>query len=56
MQQGPTGYFNDIATHYNTRLAIVPDFWVAAITHFQPRALMPANDFEREPVRIAATI
>jgi LemA protein len=47
------GYFNDIATHYNTRLEIVPDRFVAALTRMQPRALMAANDFARAPVRIA---
>ena len=46
------GYFNDIATHYNTRLEVVPDRFVAALAHLTPRALMAANDFERAPVRL----
>jgi hypothetical protein len=44
------GYFNDAATFYNTRLAIIPDRYVAALAGFRPRALMGAADFERAPV------
>ena len=46
------GYFNDIATHYNTRLEVVPDRFVAALARLQQRTLMAANDFERAPVQI----
>jgi len=46
------GYFNEIATHYNTRLEKVPDRFVAAIASMQPQALMAANDFERAPVKV----
>jgi len=45
-------YFNDIATHFNTRLESVPDRWVAALGRMQPQSLMSANDFERAPVKI----
>ena len=46
------GYFNDIATHYNTRLEIVPERFVAAIGAMKPQPLMAANDFERAPVKV----
>jgi hypothetical protein len=46
------GYFNDIATHYNTRLEVVPERYVALLGAMQPQALMAANDFERAPVKI----
>lgn len=47
------GYFNEIATHYNTLIEIVPDRFVAALGRFQPRALMAANEFERAPVPVS---
>jgi hypothetical protein len=47
------GYYNEIATHYNTRLEVVPDRFVAAATRLQPRPLMAANDFERAPVPVS---
>ena len=46
------GYFNDIATFYNTRLQRVPDRYVAALGAMQIQALMQANDFERAPVKV----
>jgi len=46
------GYFNEIATFYNTRLEVVPDRFVAALGGLQPQALMAANDFERAPVEV----
>ena len=46
------GYFNEIATHYNTRLEQVPDRFVAAIAAMKPQPLMAANDFERAPVKV----
>ena len=46
------GYFNEIATHYNTRLERVPDRFVAAIAAMKPQSLMAANDFERAPVKL----
>ncbi len=46
------GYFNDIATFYNTRLTIVPDRFIAMLGAMQPQALMTASGFERAPVTI----
>jgi hypothetical protein len=46
-------YFNDIATFYNTRLAVLPDRWIAAIGGMQPEALLAAADFERASVTVA---
>ena len=46
-------YFNDIATFYNTRLAIIPDRLVAACGRMPPQALLAATDFERAPVSVA---
>jgi hypothetical protein len=46
------GYFNDIATFYNTRLEIVPDKFVASLGAMNKQALMEANDFERAPVKV----
>jgi hypothetical protein len=43
-------YFNNIATAYNTRLAVIPDRFVGVISGLKPRALMSAADFERAPV------
>ncbi len=48
-------YFNEIATHYNTRLEIVPEKFVAALGAMKPQALMAANDFERAPVTVDMT-
>ena len=49
------GYFNEIATFYNTRLEVVPDRFVAALGGLRPQALMAANDFERAPVEVNLT-
>lgn len=46
------GYFNEIATFYNTRLEIVPDRFVAALGGLKRQALMAANDFERAPENV----
>jgi hypothetical protein len=48
-------YFNDIATFYNTRLAIIPDRWIAALGRMRPQALLAAADFERATVSVALT-
>ena len=48
-------YFNEIATHFNTRLEIVPERYVAAIGAMKPQALMAANDFERAAVTVDLT-
>jgi hypothetical protein len=46
------GYYNDIATFYNTRLKIVPDRFIAKLARLTPRTLMSANQFEREAVQV----
>ena len=46
------GYFNEIATFYNTRIEVVPDRFIAAPGGFEPQPLMAANDFERAPVEV----
>lgn len=45
-------YFNDVATFYNTRLGIIPDRFIAALSKLQPQALLGAADFERAPVQV----
>jgi hypothetical protein len=47
------GYFNDIATFYNTRLQIIPDRFVGAVGAMKPQPLMAANEFERAPVEVS---
>ncbi len=46
------GYFNDIATFYNTRLTVIPDRLIAALGAMRPASLMTADDFERKPIRV----
>ena len=46
------GYFNDIATHYNTRLETLPERFVARLGRMSPQALMAANDFQRAAVQV----
>jgi hypothetical protein len=48
-------YFNDIATHYNTRLETVPEKFVAVLGAMKPQPLMAANDFERAAVTVDLT-
>jgi hypothetical protein len=48
-------YFNEIATHYNTRLEIVPERYVARLGAMKPQPLMEANDFERAAVTVNLT-
>ncbi|MBC8009668.1 MAG: LemA family protein, partial [Burkholderiales bacterium] len=43
-------YYNDIATHYATRLEIIPDRWVAALRKLTPEPLLAATRFERAAV------
>jgi hypothetical protein len=45
-------YFNDIAMFYNTRLAIIPDRFVADLARLRSATLMSAADFERAPVQV----
>ena len=47
------GYFNDIATHFNTRLEIIPDRFVAGLMQMKPRALLSAEGFERQNVGVS---
>ncbi len=49
------GYFNEIATHYNTRLEIVPERFVALLGAMKPQPLMAANEFERAAVKVDLT-
>jgi hypothetical protein len=46
------GYFNEIATHYNIRLEIIPDRFISRLAGLTPQPLMAANDFERAPVAV----
>ncbi|MEW6252036.1 MAG: LemA family protein [Planctomycetota bacterium] len=46
------GYFNEVATFYNTRLEIVPDRYVGALARLAPQKLIEATDFERAPVTV----
>lgn len=50
------GYFNDIATFYNTRLERLPDRYVAALSAMKAEPLMQANDFERAPVEVKMAV
>ncbi len=45
-------YYNDIATHFATRVAQIPDHWLAAAGGIRAEALLVAADFERAPVRV----
>ena len=44
-------YYNDIATHFATRLERVPDRFVARLGAMRPLPLLAADDFERAEVR-----
>ena len=46
------GYFNEIATNFNTRLEIVPESFVARSAGMKSQALMAANDFKRTAVNV----
>jgi hypothetical protein len=46
------GYFNEIATFYNTRLEVVPDKFLAALAGMQPQPLLLAESFEQKPVEV----
>lgn len=48
-------YFNEIATHYNTRLEVIPEKYVAGLGAMKSQALMEANDFERAAVTVDLT-
>jgi hypothetical protein len=46
------GYFNEIATGYNTCLEVVPDRFVASLGALRPQPLLAAADFERAAVTV----
>jgi hypothetical protein len=46
------GYFNEITTHFNTRLQTVPDRFVAQLAGMKPKPLMAAAEFERAGVKV----
>lgn len=48
-------YFNEIATHYNTRLKVIPEKYIGRLGGMQPQALMAANDFARAAVTVDLT-
>jgi hypothetical protein len=45
-------YFNNIAAHYNRRLAIVPDSFVAWLGRFREQPFFAAAGFERQAVAV----
>ena len=45
-------YYNDIATHYATRLEIIPDRWIASLRKLTPEPLLTATHFERANVEV----
>lgn len=45
-------YYNDIATHYATRLERIPDAWVARLGAMKPEPLLSAANFERAAVQV----
>ena len=45
-------YYNEIATHHNTRREIVPDRWLAPLAGLKPRPLLGAESFERAAVAV----
>lgn len=46
------GYFNEIASFYNTRLQVVPDRFLAAMAGMQPQELLLAESFERQALTV----
>jgi len=45
-------YFNNIATHFNTRIEQVPDRFVSMLTVMRRFELLSAQDFERAAVKV----
>jgi hypothetical protein len=45
-------YYNDIATHFATRLEQVPDRWVARLGAMRPQPLLQGEAFERASVAV----
>jgi hypothetical protein len=48
-------YFNEIAAHYNIRLGVIPDRFVAAMGGMKPQAYITAENFERAEVQVNLT-
>ena len=46
-------YYNDIATHFATRVSQIPDAWLAAVGGIRAEPLLAAADFERAPVNVS---
>jgi hypothetical protein len=45
-------YYNDIATHFATRLQSIPECWVGRLGKMRPEPLLNAADFERARVQV----
>ncbi len=46
------GYYNEIATYWNTRMESIPDGWLARPLGMRPQPLLAAADFERQAVEV----
>jgi len=46
------GYFNEIASHYNMRLQIVPDRFISALARLRPQQYITAEAFQRAAVQV----
>ena len=46
------GYYNEIVSHYNIRLQVIPDRFISALAMMKPRQYITADDFQRAPVRV----
>lgn len=46
------GYFNEICTHYNTRIETFPGMWIARVGGMVPHPLLSAREFERAAVHV----
>jgi hypothetical protein len=46
-------YYNDIAAHFATRVAQIPDAWLAALGGIRAEPLLAAAGFERAPVKVS---
>jgi hypothetical protein len=47
------GYFNNVATLFNTRLEVIPDRFVAFLAGLHQRPLMVTAEFERAPIQVS---
>jgi hypothetical protein len=46
------GYYNDIATFYNTRLEVIPDRFIGALARLSRQNLIGAADLERASIQV----